>query len=241
MFTASFTAARAAQPGLAYAYAAKSTQVGSYQPAAGNQFNGRGGAISVNRLATGAYEVSIPGAVQSGGGNVAVTAVGDDPATCKVQSWSGSAPRIVEVLCFGASGAAADQAFSLAFTDGTNLLGAGRLAVGYLWWNGTAAPTGYQDNATPGAAAPISVIQAGTGAYDVHLPSQGATIYDGLAWDGGTVMVTAYGAGPDRCRIGWWADDPATLDRVVRVFCSTASGGPANDMFALQYTGQVQP
>lgn len=76
-------------------------------------FNSAGGAATVTRTATGAYEVGFEGLAMDRG-TVLVTAYGTNAASCQVASWSESTAT---VLCFGLTAAPVDSRFTIAYVD----------------------------------------------------------------------------------------------------------------------------
>src|SRR5262249_56002769 len=74
------------RPRTGYVHADQSTAA-NYVPAADKQYNSLGGANRVQRLATGGYEVVLPGLYASTGtDHVVVTATGNNTASCHVQN-----------------------------------------------------------------------------------------------------------------------------------------------------------
>jgi hypothetical protein len=51
--------------------------------------------------------------------------------------------------------------------------------------------------------------------------------------------VTAYGSGPERCKVASWRNDPPAqpvgVDQIVDVRCFNAAGTGADSSFALSY------
>lgn len=90
----------------------------------------------------------------------------------------------------------------------------------------------------------VTITRSGTGVYDVFLPYQriGYTGRTGNSWDGGNVQVTAYGTSAARCQAGFWRNSAGQEPdgRYARVYCFTSAGAPADRMFTMQYTAQLQ-
>jgi hypothetical protein len=254
-FSASFTAVNGGSGNtIAFAWADQASIAGPYQPKLAYQHNNRGGAISVTRWAVGGYLVTMPdvfGAAPAG--SVKVTAVGNGPNACKVQSWGpnfDSSAQQVWVGCSAPNGAAADEQFTIAYVDEMNLLGNNRMSYGYVWADSplstsyTPSPF-YQRDANITESGTVTITRAGTGAYDVLLPFQTGSrnAVNVVSWDGGNVQVTAYGFDQNRCQIGSWQDDVnwwIARARVVRVYCFTTAGTPVDSMFTMQYTALLQ-
>jgi len=88
----------------------------SYTPSANFQFNTQPGDLTISRTGTGVYTVSVPNQAQTGG-SVQVTGYGTAATHCKVESWGPSGSnQAINVRCFNASGAAADEYFTMSYT-----------------------------------------------------------------------------------------------------------------------------
>lgn len=114
-----------------------SIAVGStYTPDSSYSYNSTGGTNTVRHESTGLYLAFLPGLKERG--NVQVTAYGGGAARCEVADWTkhGSGSK-VSVYCVDGSSAAADEYFSLSFTDGTTeAAGPSATAHGaYAWAN----------------------------------------------------------------------------------------------------------
>ena len=170
----------------------------SYRPNPNYQWNSRHPFTAVNtitRTAVGSYAVQLPdlGAVS---GTVLVTAYGPGTSNCKVQSWgpNGTA-QSVKVRCFTATGRPADAPFTMSYTNNTGIDGSD---LAYVWANLPSAASyvpsrSYQANSS-GATNQIQRLDTGT--YLVKLPNLGRRA--------GHVQVTAYGSGPERCKVISW-------------------------------------
>lgn len=199
----------------------------NYTPSPSYQHNSRGGINQISRLGTGQYQVSLP-QLGTTGGMVHVSAYGGSHY-CKVVGWgaSGSTQQIW-VNCFSANGQPIDGRFVLLFyqesrsTPGSDA---------YLWANQPSIASytpdpAYQWNAR-GLANTVRRISPGR--YQVTLL--------GLNALGGTVMVTAYGTGNERCKVGGWY--PSGGDTVVDVHGFDAAGNPADTRFTLSFITDV--
>lgn len=79
----------------------------------GYTYNHSGGAVNVVHNGTGNYTVTFAG-LSLDGGNVVVSGYGGNATWCKVGSWGSNS---VNVRCFDAAGAPADDLWTLAATD----------------------------------------------------------------------------------------------------------------------------
>jgi hypothetical protein len=195
---------------------------------------------TVVRNAAGDYTIRIPDIAQRsgqdprGGGGIAhVTAVGSDSSSCKPMSWIIKGPGIeVRVRCFTAAGKWVNSGFALTFHRKSDLLGrfSHDHAFGWVSLKQTVGslPSSYQFNTQPGD---LTMTRSATGAYAVKIRGQGRK--------GGHVQVTAYGSGPERCKVASWGHDPPAqpvgVDQIVEVRCFNAAGNAADSNFALSY------
>jgi len=112
--------------------------------------------------------------------------------------------------------------------------GAQPKAAGYVWNDRAAAPIGvpytpsltYQHNSSGGTN---TITRNGTGSYVVTLPGLG-----GGGSVGGIVQVTAYGSGPESCKVSNWHPTPS--DIAVTVLCFDASGVPTNTLYDVSFS-----
>ena len=181
----------------------------------------------VVRHGTGDYTVSFRG-TRSGGGTVMVTA--EDLSLsrqCSVAGWSPTEVGLeARVLCSDLAGQPADSRFYAAFVAKT---GTERGAYAYLWAERPsstaryATSPAYRYNSSGGTN---TVARVSLGRYRVHLP--------GLAVDGGTFKVTAYG---DRsaCTVAHSAPHRTRTRQELDVRCFGPSGQPADARFALVF------
>jgi hypothetical protein len=200
---------------------------GSGSTAGSYQFNSFGGINTVKNLATGKYVVNLPGLGMSGG-TVHVTAYGGNHY-CKTDHWHSLATTLpvmqVFVNCFGPSGTPVNGLFTLLFYEESRLGTENENA--YLWANNPVAVNykpafAYQWN-SKNLTNTVSRLRIGS--YQATLP--------GLTPAGGTVLVTAYGSGPERCKVGGWGR--AASGVVVNVFCFDVNGIPTDALFTLSF------
>ncbi|ACY15595.1 hypothetical protein [Haliangium ochraceum] len=195
----------------------------------GNVF-GQGVDNTVTQLGVGEYSVHFPG-LSSVGGHVQVSAYGSGSERCKVASWVGaSGGTDVRVNCFSATGAAVNSLFTASFV---NKSGTSSTDEAYVWANQPASASytpsaAYQFNSS---GQTNTITRQGTGAYTVSLPGQSAA--------GGTLEVTAYGAGSDYCKVTSWQQTTDGVDAFVR--CFAAGGSPSDSLYTLNFANASSP
>ncbi len=187
------------------------------------QFNSSLAANYVTNLSTGKYRVDLPG-LGVAGGTVHVSAYNGNHY-CKPQQWfpNGTTMQVL-VNCFAPSGAFTNGLFTILFYKQS---GESSVNGAYLWAdNPTAASytpsTAYQWSS---ALRANTVNRTGPGVYQALLP--------GLTSSGGTVLVTSYGSGSERCKIASWF--PSNLGIAVNVSCFQVNGNPADTQFTLSF------
>jgi hypothetical protein len=190
-------------------------------------YNSTGGSVSVVSLPypkVGQYQVSFNSLGSNGNfGDVQVTAFGSNGERCNVVSWVPSGTALVaSVNCFGPTGAALDSGFMASYVRRTDAPGP---EGAYLWASLPSSASyqvtgGFAWNSTNGA---ISIVHTpGSGLYSVNLAGQNLS--------GGTVQVTAYGAGNAYCKVENWGGTN------VNVACFNGSNGqPVESKFDLVY------
>lgn len=191
----------------------------------------------VTRFGEGRYLVEF-GGLGTPGGMVQVTAVGDN-RHCKVEQWgfqtrSDGFPGSLSVWvrCFKPDGQLSDSKFNVLFYKENRPLASN--ANAYLWANepNIAIKKPYiprPDYQWNSKSLTNTVQRLGTGYYEATLP--------GLNTSGGTVLVTAYGVGPERCKVADWSrHDTAT---VVSVRCFDSIGAAVNTPFTLSFMTDV--
>jgi hypothetical protein len=198
----------------------------SYTPDIDYSFNSAGGAVGITRSSAGVYNVSFAG-LGSGTqfSNVLVSGYQTN-GTCKVSGWNVGAASI-GVLCFDAAGNPADSKYTLLYQSRSGGFGSGSKGLAFLWANDPSAASytpssSYQYNSTGGTN---TMTRSSVGHY--------TAILSGLDTVGGTVQVTAYGAGAGRCKVSTWGPD---FDgQHVSVLCFDASGAASDQTFTLAF------
>lgn len=197
---------------------ATSTERWGYQPLDDYQFNSvRSGPVNrVLRIRAGEYSVFLPGLLGEHGSAHVTAYGGENTATrCKLAGWSADVDgEYLTVHCFDLTGKPRDSQFTALYTN--------LRTAAYPF--GFANPDGVDNS---GGSNPVTFSDT-TGVYRVA--------FAGLTAPGGTVMVTAAGAGPDWCKAGTWYPDATGM--VVDVRCFTPSGVPADADFSVTFVDQ---
>jgi len=200
----------------------------SYTPNTNYQYNSTGGTNLVVRSSTGLYVAILPG-LYPFGGDVQVTAYGTS-GRCYVVDWNPidiEETLGVKVACVDASGTAADQEFSLAFSIGTTLgdLGGGQTPGAYAWANNDSASSyspsrSYEYN---GLTKGRLVIQRSiVGEYSVTIPGH-------PSFSSSLVLITSYNAGGGYCNVQGWTKTTAHVN------CYGRTGIPNDARFDITY------
>lgn len=229
-FAVTFTQSSASPlpPGRAYGYVHFSGGIVT-------KFNSSGGPVTVTGAGPGAWAVRMPGLGSAGlSGNVQVTAV--DPvqaARCKLASWKSSpAEQDFLVRCYDKLTTPLNTGWNLSYQRARAITGTQPKAFGYTFDNtplaiGPYAPVPPAVNFN--SLAGINTIRtAGLGLRLVTFPRVGV-LPD-------TVLVTAFGPGPDFCNmLTLWATAGGQV--LVRdVACYTAAGAKQPQASLITYT-----
>ena len=197
----------------------------SYLPSPTYQWNSQHPTAvnTITRTEVGNYTVRLPD-LGAASGTVLVTAYGPSTNNCKVLSWgpSGTA-QLVNIRCFTATGVPTDTPFTMSYANDSGfnndmayVLADQPTAASYV-----PSPP-YQANSS---GATNQIQRLGTGFYLVKLPNLGPSA--------GHVQVTAYGPGPERCKVVSWG--PNGTEQDIRVLCNTRNGTPVDTKFTLTY------
>jgi hypothetical protein len=100
--------------------------------------------------------------------------------------------------------------------------------VGYVWANN---PTAISYTPSPAYAynssgGPITISRSATGQYTIRFAGLGG---NGLS--GGHVQVTAYGTGPETCKVRSWSSN--STDFIVYVGCFNTAGNPVDTRYTV--------
>lgn len=113
-FTAKHTAAAYGKG--AYAFANGTSSAVPYEPPAPFAYKASAGAMTIQRLDPGLYQVYIPNMKGLNSTSALVTAHGNAVATCHARDWIGNATEVaVNVLCQNHAGAPLDSQFTLSY------------------------------------------------------------------------------------------------------------------------------
>jgi hypothetical protein len=196
----------------------------SYSPAPGYSYNSANSINSIQRIGIGTYDVQL-GRMNEVGGNVQVTAYGDNSDYCKVQNWStANGVTTARVRCFNALGQSADSRFSLNYQMRNTLMGQ-EYSDFYSWNSGAPSPT-YEHN---GAFAGFqSLANPSVGNYVVTLPAK-------MSGYKTSALITGYGSSGERCNINFWNTASSATTSQVHVSCTNVQGQPVNSAFSLRF------
>lgn len=193
-------------------------------------FTTSGRMAHIVRSSTGTYTVTLIGRATSGG-NAEVSAITTGSQFCQVASWYPSgADEVVNVVCFSATGAAADVQFQLNFVyrSGTG----GRYAYAWAsnpWASGTYTPSPWYAYDSTGGT-PL-IYHGSTGFYWVYLPATA-----GIPWGsiGESFQATAYGYTPAHCQVS----SSMHSDGWQEVMCTNTAGAPLDTYFSVSFASQ---
>jgi len=219
----------ATTPTVAFLWADQPT-ASSYTPDLSYQYNPTGGTNTITRNGTGSYTANLPGLTKRGG-TVLVTAYGTTAAHCQVMNWiSGSSGTNVDVTCTDATGAAADEEFSLVYSiNETAGYGPGSANGGAIWASNETKTAPYNVSgkysiAIDGEEMTAQRIAKGRYAWTMTVEP---------TWTSSTVLVTAYNAPGNYCSVDGWNSNSTTT--TVYVNCFDAAGMPANTRFTATF------
>lgn len=209
---------------VAYAVADRPTTA-SYAPDARYVSSPGGDGVTVTRSTSGSYAVRFPGLFNDSPdrGNVQVTSLGTAGEHCKLTNWTPGAGGALtaSVACFAANGQPADARFAVLAVAGSRG-SEGMAAYTYANQPGTASYTPLPQLTF--ARGETQITRSGTGAYGVRFGGLGGS-------RGGTVQVTAVGAGNAWCKVLNWGAGADAFSANVR--CFGGGGQPQDSMFSL--------
>lgn len=198
----------------------------AYQPDAGYRKN----VFGVSRSGTGQYVVAFDGPADLNAMPViSVAAYGNDNARCKVARVDVVGHQlgesvVVSVACHAPNGNPMNSRFVLHAIDPRGVLG--RAAGGFVSRNGAVSDS-FNTQGT------VTASKTSAGNYEVLLGNLGSGVR------GGTVQVTALGAGANHCKIVSWSNStPTTLALTVRCFATNSDTATDTGFFFL-YDEQI--
>ncbi len=225
LFTVAMIGSGALAGRVGYAWLHDPASTTEYSPSGAYRFNSAGGLISAQSTATGTYTSKFAQLGRVGGSLPEVflaVSYGGGTESCHVSSWSNAPDMSATVRCFDPAGAAvASQMVTLTVERGRT---GKRHAV--VWASQPAAASYTANNGyswTSTGAVP-TIVRNDVGRYLVTLPGQAKV---GGAPE--TVIASAYGATPGRCKVVSWNN--AGADMAVDVICHSLDGAPQDQMF----------
>lgn len=219
-----------ANPETAFVYA-NNPRANQYTPSKAYARNPSGQPVRIMRKGTGQYEVLFSRMGQRAeGGNVQVTSYGSGPEHCKVQQWvQKNSDLSINVRCFRGS-SPADAPFSLLFTPKNSAQARGASTPRFAWVSQArkasyTADRGYSRNQDR----PVRIERQRTGRYTLRFDG-----VDQATAQGGNVQVTAYGNGPEWCKVVSWSWDNRSLS--VQTACFNAQGRNVDTQMSVLFT-----
>jgi hypothetical protein len=160
------------------------------------------------------------------GGVAHVVAYGATASRCKVSSWNPSGTAmVVNVRCHDTAGALVESPFVVFFGKNPSPYRASNEAGADLFYGGFDVPAAWSWNSSGGANV---VAHTSVGHYTATL--------QGLKLTNAAVQVTAYGDGPEYCKVAGW--NVVGIDSVVRIRCNNGSGAPADSQFVVSFSAE---
>jgi hypothetical protein len=207
-----------------YGFARSDQLTGTFTPDPSHAVATGLGAITIQNLATGQYQVSF-GNLGGQGGNAQVVAYGTDNARCKIESfWQSGSSELLYVLCHTPAGSLVNSKFIVRYGRSLSSLPSAYLLADQPSAASYTPGLTYNFNSTGVAN---TVTRSAVGTYTVNLP--------GLGGANGNVLVTALGSGSAHCNVASWSSGAGTRPIVVR--CWSDTGVPADSMFSLAFDG----
>ena len=220
--------AGAATTGAAWLWAEQPDATDTYTPNTLYSYNSSGKGLTVTPLGTGQYKVNLPGLKTASATNVMVSAYGNS-GYCVVQNWDPTLATVaVRVRCYDKDGKAANARFTMLYQAQAGTFGDSSEGLAFVL-----ADQLKTDAYTPDASVNFNstgavndIIREKRGRYMVNIP--------GMTTIGGTVIVSAYGPNPTRCKISNWGQDGDGTH--AEVYCFDAKGAAADSQFTLLYS-----
>lgn len=194
------------------------------------QYNSAHKKNSVRHLGTGKYQVTLGGPKSSGThGIVKVTAYGNEPGSCQLVGWKGSAKGIlVNVDCYTTPHVFENREFIVTYAATNSLMGLNGTVAANAFANGNGAVYQPGDQYNSVRHARITVVHYQTGDYEV-LPAGSA---GSVSHWGGDVQVSAVGSSGDMCYSDGWSQE---LTPALDIECLNAHGNAANTPFTVEW------
>jgi hypothetical protein len=219
-------------PGGVFDYAFSYRFTGSGKLTGDTQYNSERGANSMKTLGTGRYQILFGGKPTKGAtGVVKVTGVGTAAGYCNPVSFSGTKKgEVVDVDCFGPTGAPQEQVFEVVYATGANVLGATGLSTANAYVSSQSPAYQPADQYVSRRGGRVTVVHYGLGEYQVVLSGLpiGATNI-------GNMQVSAVGKSA-QCEVPEvFSGGSARYASLGFVFCYNRSGGAVDSPFTVSY------
>jgi len=182
--------------------------------------------VQGGRIAPGRFLVKFPQSASGARGNVHITPVNRTGHYCEIVRWNSSGTdEIVDVQCHRVGGMNDDTPFTVLWTLSSGVLPAGSVGSYASVQYGPAAIV----QAYNSTGAPVTVVPAGVGVYQVRFVGVGSGVLSG------NVQATAVhpNAAPRRCNIMRWGT--VGLDAIAYVACRDQTGTLVNSEFTASY------
>lgn len=205
----------------------------SYTPSITYQYNSAGVLNTVQRIGPGNYSAILPSLGAGAGGSVRVTAYGTGAEHCKVGGWVASGTgQAVNVRCFNGA-QPVDARFTLTYTR-NNVF---KRTEGQVWADQPTAPGCY----TPDPYYQSNTYSRVNSACNTGAAGSHYVLYPELFASGArsSALVTAYGSGPEYCKVQSWYD--AGRNAQVNLRCFDAAGLPVSTRFTQAYVNESFP
>lgn len=220
--------AATATDGAAWVWAEQPDATTTYTPNSGYFYNSAGKGVTVTPISTGAYKVNLPGLKSTGATNAVATAYGNS-GYCSVQNWDAELATVaVRVRCYDKDGKPANARFTMLYQTPAAGFGDAETGEAFVLADQLKADAYTPDakvsyNSTGGVN---TVIREKRGRYVVNMP--------GMTTIGGTVIVSAYGPNPTRCKLSDWGQDADGTH--AGVYCFDDKGLAGDSQFTLVYS-----
>jgi hypothetical protein len=219
-------------PGGVFDFAFSYRFTGSGKLTGSDQYNSEHGTNSMKTLGTGRYQVLFPGKPTKGTtGVVKVTGVGTAAGYCNPVSFSGTKKgEVVDVDCFGPTGAPQEQVFEVVYATGANVLAATGLTTANAYVNSTSPVFVPSDQYVSRRSGRVTVVHYGLGEYQIVI--SGLPIGE---TNTGDMQVSAVGKSA-QCEVPEiFSGGSARYATLGYVICYNRSGGAVNTPFTVSY------
>ena len=205
-------------------------QDNSSGPLTAFQYNSSHKKNSVKHLSKGHYQVTLAGPASKGTtGIVKVSAYGNEPGSCELEGWTGSAKgELVNVDCYTLHHAAQNREFIVTYATANSLLGINGQTVANAFANGSSALYQPKVQFDSHKGARVSVVHYSTGDYGVLAVGSGGNV----GARGGDVQVSAVDSKGRLCITDGWDQE---LTPSITVNCYDAKGDLVDSPFTVEW------